>query len=98
MPVSLCIQAWTGKKLVGNPLEKIRVIAQDVLLSEINPKNLTTDCYVVIRKDGVIDVIKARRMVDIFDHYYDLGILLKSIDFSGGRRNPKFQEPDFNVG
>jgi hypothetical protein len=75
-------------------LEKIRVIAQDVHLSDIEPKNLTNDCYVVVRKDGVIDVIKARRMVDIFDHYYDLGILLKSIDFSGGRRNPKLQEPE----
>jgi hypothetical protein len=33
-------------------------------------------------------------MVDIFDHYYDLGIRLKSIDFSGGRRNPRLQDPE----
>jgi ribosomal protein L36 len=88
------MQAWTGKKLAGDLLEKIRVIAQDVLPSDIDPKKLTNDCYIVVRRDGVIDVIKARRMVDIFDHYYDLGILLKSIDFSGGRRNPKLQEPE----
>ena len=90
----LATPAWTGKKSAANPLEKIRVIAQDVLLSDINPKNLTNDCYIVVRRDGVTDVIKARRMVDIFDHYYDLGIRLKSIDFSGGRRNPRLQEPE----
>ena len=90
----LATPAWTGKKSAGNPLENIRVIAQDVSPSDIDPKKLTNDCYVVVRKDGVMDVIKARRMVDIFDHYYDLGILLKSIDFSGGRRNPKLQDPE----
>ena len=76
-------------------LNKIRVVAQDITASEIKPGNLTTDCYIVKRKDGVIDIIKARRMVDIFDHYYDLGIDLLRIDYSGGRRNPKFQEPEF---
>jgi hypothetical protein len=75
-------------------MDKIRVIAQDVNLRDFQPQNLTTDCFLVTRLDGVVDVIKSRKMVDIFDHYHDLGIRLKSIDFSGGGKNPKFQEPE----
>lgn len=74
---------------------KITVVAQDVSPSDVKPKKLTTDCYLVFRKDGVVDIIRAKKRVDIFDHYYDLGIELKLIDFSGGIRNPKFQDPEF---
>jgi len=73
---------------------KIRVIAQDVDLRSFNPRNLTTDCYLVSRDDKITDVVKAKKMVDIFDHYHDLGIILTRIDFSGGAKNPKFQEPE----
>jgi hypothetical protein len=75
-------------------LDSIQVVAQDVHLENIDPKNLTSDCYLVFRKDGVVDIIKARRMVDIFDHYYDLGILLKAIELSGGLKNPKREQPE----
>jgi len=75
-------------------MSKIRVIAQDVNLRDFQPQNLTTDCFLVTRLDGVFDVIKSRKMVDIFDHYYDLGIALTKIGFSGGAKNPKFQEPE----
>jgi len=73
----------------------IRVVAQDVQLHEIDPKKLTTDCYTVQREDGVIDVVRASKRVEVFDHYYDLGIKLKRLELSWGRRNPKFMDPEW---
>lgn len=73
----------------------IRIVAQDVQLHEINPKKLTTDCYTVIREDGIIDVVRAGKRVEIFDHYYDLGIKLKNLNPSWGRRNPKLMDPEW---
>lgn len=73
---------------------KIKVVAQDVHLWEIDPKKLTTDCYTVIHKDGTVDVVRGR-MVGIFDQYHDAGIKLQKIQHSGGTRNPKFQEPEW---
>jgi len=90
----LATPAWTGKKSADNPLEKIRVIAQDVKLYDIKPQNLTSDCHVVIRKDGIVDVIRAHKMVDIFDHYHDLGIRIQKIELSGGTRNPRLQSSE----
>jgi hypothetical protein len=76
-------------------MSNIRVVAQDVQLWEIDPKKLTTDCYTVIRKDGIVDVVRAGKMVYVFDHYHDLGIRLQKIEHSWGRRNPKFQDPEW---
>lgn len=76
-------------------MNRIRVVAQEVQLWEIDPKKLTTDCYTVIRNDGVVDVVRAGKMATVFDHYHDLGIRLRKIENSGGRRNPKFQEPEW---
>lgn len=71
-----------------------RIVAQDVQLWEVDPKKLTTDCYTIIRKDGIVDIVRGK-MVRIFDHYHDLGIRLQKIEHSGGCRNPKFQEPEW---
>lgn len=72
---------------------KVRVVAQDIQLYEIDPKKLTSDCMTVIRMDGIVDVVRAYKMVDIFDFYYDLGIDLKKILLSGGVLNPKTHNP-----
>lgn len=72
---------------------KVRVVAQDIQLYEIDPKKLTSDCMTVIRMDGVVDVVRAYKMVDIFDFYYDMDIRLKKIWLSGGVLNPKTQSP-----
>lgn len=72
---------------------KVKVVAQDVHLYDVEPSKLTSDCLVVIRKDGIVDIVRAYKMVDVFDHYYDLGILLKKISLSGGVLNPKTQSP-----
>lgn len=72
---------------------KVRVVAQDIQLYEVDPKKLTSDCMTVIRMDGVVDVVRAYKMVDVFDFYHDLGIKLKKILLSGGVLNPKNQEP-----
>jgi len=70
-----------------------KILKKDVDKSEIHPRDLTTDCYFVHRKDGQVDIAKAGKMVEVFDAYYDLGVLLCRIEHAGGRRNPKFQEP-----
>lgn len=70
-----------------------KIVKSDVDPSDIHPRDLTTDCYYVHHKSGQIDIARAGKMVDIFDTYYDLDILLVRIRHAGGRRNPKFQEP-----
>lgn len=72
---------------------KVRVVAQDIQLYEVDPRKLTSDCMVVIRMDGVVDIVRAYKMVDIFDFYHDLDIKLKRIELSGGVLNPKTQSP-----
>lgn len=72
---------------------KVKVVAQDIQLYEVDPAKLTSDCMVVIRMDGIVDVVRAYKMVDIFDFYYDLEIPLKKILLSGGILNPKTQSP-----
>jgi len=70
-----------------------KILKEDVDPDEIHPRDLTTDCYFVLRSDGQIDIAKAGGMVHVFDTYHDLGICLKRIRHAEGRRNPKFQEP-----
>jgi len=75
-------------------MKSVIVVAEDVKLYDVSPDKLTTDCHTVIRKDGVVDIVRAAKMVDIFDVYHDLGIRLQKIEVSGGRRNPKLQSPE----
>lgn len=72
----------------------VKIVKEDVDPSGIHPRSLTTDCYYVHHKSGQIDIARAGRMVDVFDEYYDRGILLKRIKHAEGRRNPKFQDPE----
>lgn len=73
--------------------QSAKILKEDVDKSEIHPKDLTTDCFFVHRKDGQVDIARAGKMVEVFDTYHDFGILLSKIEYAGGRRNPKFQEP-----
>ena len=75
-------------------MSKVKVVAENVNPRNIVPEQLTTDCHTVIRKDGVIDVVRAYKMVDIFNLYYDLGVCLQKIQLSGGVLNPKTQSPE----
>jgi hypothetical protein len=70
-----------------------KILKDDVNPSEIHSRDLTSDCYYVQHRSGQIDIARAGKMVDVFDLYYDLGIVLQRIDHAGGRLNPKFQEP-----
>jgi hypothetical protein len=70
-----------------------KILKEDVSPREIHPRDLTTDCFFVHRKHGGIDIARAGKMVEVFDHYHDRGIELVRIEYAGGRRNPKFQEP-----
>lgn len=71
----------------------IEIVAEGVNLYDINPKKLTSDCMTVIRMDGVVDVVRGQRMVDVFDFYYDLGIRAKKIEYCGGMLNPRIHKP-----
>lgn len=73
---------------------KVRMLVEDIDPNSLNLKKLTNDCYLVVRKNGRKDIVRAKKMVDVFDFYHDLGISLSKIDFAGGTRNPKFQEPE----
>jgi hypothetical protein len=74
-------------------MTKVRLVAEDVKLYNIDPRKLTSDCMTVIRMDGVVDVVRSYKMVDVFDMYHDLGIKLKKIELCGGVLNPKNQNP-----
>jgi len=75
-------------------MSKMKVVAEDVKLYDIVPGQLTSDCHTVIRKDGIVDVVRAYKMVDIFDVYYDLGVLIQKVQLSGGTLNPRTQSPE----
>jgi hypothetical protein len=75
-------------------MSKVKVVAEDVKLYDIIPGQLTTDCHTVIRKDGIVDVVRAYKMVDIFDLYHDLGVRIQKIQLSGGTLNPKTQNSE----
>jgi len=75
-------------------MPKVQVVAENLSLYEINPRQLTTDCHTVIRKDGVVDVVRAYKMSDIFDFYHDLGIRIQRIELSGGVLNPRTSKPN----
>lgn len=71
-----------------------KIVKEQVSPGEIHPRQLTSDCYFVFRKDGQVDIARAGRMVEVFDTYHDLGVLLWRIQHAQGRRNPKFQDPE----
>lgn len=71
-----------------------KILREGVDVGAIHPRDLTTDCYFVHRIDGQVDVARAGAMVHVFDTYHEYGILLRRIEHAGGRRNPKFQDPE----
>jgi hypothetical protein len=74
-------------------MSKVRVVKEDVNLYDIDPRKLTSDCMTVIRMDGIVDIVRSYKMVDVFDMYHDLGVRLKKIELCGGVLNPKNQKP-----
>jgi len=71
----------------------VKILKEDVKVSEINYKSLTTDCMFVHLQDGQVDIARSSSMVEIFDTYHDSGKKVVKIEHSGGCRNPKFQQP-----
>ena len=72
----------------------MKVLKEDVEISEVNPRNLTTDCKFVQRTSGEIDLVRAKAAVHVFDYYWDRDIKITRIWHTQGTRNPKFQEPE----
>ena len=71
----------------------IIIVKENVKVSIINLKDLTTDCHYVYYGDDKVDIVRAQTMAMIFDYYYDKGIKLKKIEVSGGKLNPKLCKP-----
>lgn len=74
-------------------MSRIKIVQTDVDRSAINLSDLTTDCMFVTMEDGKVDIVRAQAMVKVFDEYHDAGKKVVSIEFSGGRLNPKICEP-----
>ena len=75
-------------------MKDVVILKRDVIPKDIPSKDLTTDCHFVTRAGGCIDLVRGISMVKIFDYYHDKDIKIKSIEVSGGQRNPKMQEPE----
>ena len=71
----------------------VSVLKEDIIPSDVPPKQMTTDCHFVHRKDGKIDIVRGQSMVKIFDHYHDKGVIVNKIEVAGGQLNPKLCTP-----
>jgi hypothetical protein len=58
-------------------------VQEDADISCIDLSEMATDCHFVHRKGGAVDILRANRMVDIFDLYYDLSIPITKIEVAG---------------
>ena len=74
-------------------MKDVTILKSDVVKEDISKKALTTDCHFVTKMDGNIDIVRGVSMSKIFDHYWDKGVKIKSIEVCGGQLNPKMQEP-----
>lgn len=74
-------------------MNKIKVVKEDVDPNILRLSNLTSDCMLVERTDGICDLVRSYKMVDVFDVYHDLGVGVRSIRLLGGSLNPKNHNP-----
>ena len=72
----------------------MKLLRSDLDPTEINPRNLTSDCKYVEKTNGRVDLVKEVSSVRVFDYYWDQGVRIRRIWHAGGTRNPKFQEPE----
>ena len=71
----------------------MKILKEDIALSDFPAKDLTNDCYFVFMEGGKIDLVRSQKMVEIFNLYYDKGSKLVEIRPSGGHLNPRISEP-----
>lgn len=71
-----------------------KLLKEDVNPKEISLSDLTTDCLFVHLADGTVDIVRSPQMVKAFDMYHDAGKKVVKIEVSGGRLNPKTQDPN----
>lgn len=79
---------------------KVRLVGEDIDISEIDLRALTTDCHGVsysINELAATDVVRAHCMVDIFDLYHDEGKTVDRIWVLGGTLNPKLTSPEIVI-
>ena len=74
-------------------MSRIKIVKEGVDKDDINLSDLTSDCMWVTLESGQIDIVQAQQKVQIFDEYYDAGKKIISIDYTGGRLNPKLTKP-----
>ena len=57
-----------------NDLNKIQIMSQNIVVSELNDKELPSDTHIIEYRIGnkvFTDAVRAYTMVDIFDAYFD---------------------------
>jgi hypothetical protein len=85
-------EPWSSPEKESTPLSyRCELIFGNAL--DINTYNLPSDSYLIYYRDKEgekVDICRAARMVDVFDLYYDrFGGVIKKIDYSNGRVNPR---------
>lgn len=73
-----------------------------IIAKNINPKNialidLTRDCLFVYKQDTSVDIVQVNKMSEAFDYYYDEGIEIDKLVWTGGLRNPKTDKPKLST-
>jgi len=74
-------------------MSRIKIVKEGVDKDNISLSDLTSDCMWVTLESGRIDIVQAQQMVQIFNEYYDEGKMITSIEYTGGRLNPKLTQP-----
>lgn len=72
------------------------ILLENADIKSLSKGNLTTDCYVVVREDGQVDLARGA-MVSIFDLYHDKGVEIVRISHAGGTLNPKLHSPKIDA-
>ena len=92
--------SWTDTEKESHKKKEVHILQQNVIEVDLDQKNLPTDIHLVeYEMDGKIysDAVRAGKMSDIFDIYYDkLGDTghITSITSGYGTIKPKLWNPE----
>lgn len=71
----------------------MKIIAKNIIPENIKLIDLTKDCLFVYKTDNTVDIVQVSKMSDAFDFYYDKGMEIEKLIWTGGLRNPKTDKP-----
>lgn len=78
-------------------MSRFEILKERTIKNSHKVTELTSDCWYVTylnSKDEILtDLVKSSTMGEVFDHYYDKGVLTKEIILARGHLNPKIHKP-----